>query len=78
MALMAMTLREGSFSVASMAMGKSICSPALASILSGEESAISGGVAPCIGWVKPERCRRAIRRRAVLRLATTERRELLL
>ena len=47
MALTATTLREGSFSVASMARGKSICSPALASILSGEESAISGAVELC-------------------------------
>lgn len=53
MALTAMTLRDGSFSVASMAMGKLISSPALASILSGEESAISGAVEPCSGCAKP-------------------------
>ena len=45
MAATARTLREGSFSVASMATGNSITSPALASILSGEESAISGAAA---------------------------------
>jgi hypothetical protein len=36
-----MTERDGRLSVASMATGKSISSPALASILSGEESATS-------------------------------------
>jgi hypothetical protein len=36
-----------------MAMGKSISSPALASILSGEDSAISGAVESCTGCANP-------------------------
>src|SRR4030042_4524680 len=53
MPLTVVMLRDGSASVARIAGGKSFSSPAVASILSAEESAISRPLGPCTRCAKP-------------------------